>query len=456
MSNVVPADQKSGVPALTDTAFDRQSLNSWTKDIDTDRTDMLKKAMIGLILIFGFGGIWSCTAPLGGAVIAGGRVIAEDRNRPIQHLEGGILEKVHVREGDHVAVGDTLFTLDTTSINAQLEQYRLKKAIARLELARYRAEVTERDHVNFPTDIDPAVAAHPRVIEALESQKEAFETGLEDRRATRNNIDTKILGLRGDIEGHQKVLVALEKQLELFELELKDFKTLLEQGHIQRTRVFATERKVVELIATIQRRKLEMEKARNTIEIYESEKEQRRFRFLSQANEKLVATQKSLNDAESAVLRLSDTLKRSVVKSPVDGTVFQLAKRTEGEVIKAGDTVMILFPEEDALTIEAQLQPTDRDEVYVGQDVQVIFPSDKENQGVPVDGKLTYVSADTVTSEQNPAGSYIVKVRVPPEASPEQMLPGNIAEVYIQTEPKTFMEIISEPFTRFAFKAFKG
>ncbi len=145
-----------------------------------------------------------------------------------------------------------------------------------------------------------------------------------------------------------------------------------------------------------------------------------------------------------------------MVRSPVSGTVFQLAKRTIGEVIKQVANNLILFPGDGALTIEAQLQATDRDEVFVGQDVQVIFPSDKENQGLPVAGTLTYVSADSVVSDGNPAGSYVVKVKLLAEAVPGQMVPGNIAEVYIQTEAKTFMEIISEPFTRFAFKAFKG
>ena len=346
--------------------------------------------------------------------------------------------------------------LDTVSIDASLESYRLRKAIAQLELARYRAEVTESQSVSFPDNIEPAVAQHPRVLEALHSQKEAFETGLKDRLATNVNIDTKILGLRGDIEGHGKVLVALERQLELFELELADFKVLMEQGHIQRTRVFATERKVVELVATIQGRKLSIEKSANDILIYESEKEQRRYRFLAQANERLVATQKALNDAEAAVLQLKDRMERAIVRSPVSGTVFQLAKRTIGEVIKPGETVLVMFPEDDELTIEARLQATDRDVVYVGQDVQVIFPSDTENQGQPVHGTLTYISADTVVTEGNPAGNYIVKVKLPTEAAPGQMVPGNLAEVYIQTEPKTFMEIISEPFTRFAFKAFKG
>lgn len=456
MTKAIPANEDGDAPIMQNTTFSKSELQGWTKGLDTDRSDMLRKASIGLLLVFGFGGVWSCTVPLGGAVTAGGRVVAENMNRPIQHLEGGILKKVHVEEGQSIKAGDVLLELDTTRLAAALEGQRLKKAIARLELARYRADVNGDKAVVFPADLDAAIATSASILEAIDSQREAFKTGLLDRLATAENIDTKILGLKSDIEGHGKVLVALDRQLELFQLELKDFNTLLEQGHIQRTRVFATERKVVELIATIERRKLEMDKAENGIRIFETEKKQRQFQFLAESNLRLVATQKQYNEAHSAVIQYMDNVARATVRSPVTGTVFQLAKRTVGEVIKPGDTVIVLFPEEDALTIEANLQATDRDVVYLGQDVQVIFPSDTENQGVPVAGTLTYISADTLRRENDPTGSYIVRVKVEPEASPEQLLPGNIAEVYIQTEPETFAAMISKPFLRFAFKAFKG
>lgn len=436
--------------------FEHDDLKNWGERVGTDSRVILRRAFIVMLILFGFGGTWAALAPLGGAVIASGKVIAAGQNRLVQHFEGGILQKLNVKEGDPVKKGQTLVELETINTEAQLEANRLTKALARIELARLRAEVREQTTLTFPTDIDPAVANTARVKEAIQSQRDEFQFGLEFRASSRQKIDTQILGLKSDIEGREEVLVALNRQLELFELELKDFRVLLEQGHISRTRVFATERQVVELVAQIANTKLEIEKARNEILNLETEKEQNRSEFLAKTNAQLLDTQKLYNEAASNVIRLSDTLNRMVVRSPVDGTVFQIAKRTIGEVVRPGDTIMMLFPDNDALTIEAQLSPIDRDEVAVGQDVMVVFPSDQKNQQAPVPGRLTYISADTITSEQDPVGSYVVRIEVSPDASPEQWLPGNLADVYIQTEPKTFLQIISEPITRFAFRAFKG
>ncbi len=442
----------AGAPAK----FDREALQSWANGVNTNTAVTLKRALIAFVILFGFGGLWAALAPLGGAVVASGKVIALGQNRFVQHLEGGILKTLDVREGDSVQKGDVLITLDTLDVEAQLEANRLQKALARIELARLRAEVNEQATVEFPTDIDPAVANTARVQEAIKSQYDEFRFGVEFRKSRREKLDNQILGRRGDINGHEEVLIALRRQLELFELELESFRELFKLGHVSRTRVFATERQVVELVAQIANTNIEIEKAKNDIENFETEKAQGRSEFLSNANAQLLDTQKTYNEAASNVIRLSDTLERMVVRSPVDGTVFRIVKRTIGEVIKPGDTIMVVFPKNDALTIEARLQPTDRDEVFIGQDVMVVFPSDRKNQQAPIPGKLTYVSADTITTEEDPVGSYTINVLVEPDASPEQLLPGNIAEVYVQTESKTFLQIISEPFTRFAFRAFKG
>ncbi|MFC3051702.1 HlyD family type I secretion periplasmic adaptor subunit [Kordiimonas pumila] len=454
MSDIVPVS--SNLPAVKSDKFERASLQKWAENIDVDRKPLLRKALYVFIIVFVFGGIWSVTAELGGAVIASGKVVAEGKNRLIQNLEGGILKELNVKEGDKVKEGDILALLDPLQLAAQLESNQLQRAIARIQLARLRAEVHNLADIQFPTDIDPAVADHPRVIEAISSQTDEFVAGRNFRRATDEILDTRIKGLEGDIEGQKEVLEAYNRQLELFELELKDFKVLLEQGHIARTRVFATERKVVELIATVANVKLDMQKARNEILNYQTEKRQNMLEFKEKANNQLIEAQKTLSSADSSVARLTDMLDRSIIRSPVEGTVFRMGKHTLGEVVKPGETMFVVFPDDDALTIEAYLQPTDREHIHTGQDVEVIFPSDKQSRMTPVPGKLIYVSADTITSEQDPTGKYLVKILVDPDHIPKQLLPGNIAEAYIQTEPTTFAAIMAKPFTRFAFRAFKG
>lgn len=444
------------LPALANDKFEREALQAWHKDVDTDTTPILKRAMLTLLLIFGFGGLWSVSVDIGGAVIASGRVIAQDRNRVVQHLEGGILDELTVREGDRVSTGDIVARLDGTQVYAQLNASRLQEAVLEAQLARRRAETQQQDTIEFPTDVPSQIASTERYRETVDSEQQEFDAQRRLYLAKMDILSTRIEGERASIQGTQEVLTALEKQIALYRLELTDFKALLEKGLIKRTQVFATERKVAEVEAQIANAHLDMEKAQNNIDNLNREKRQTTLTYLKDANFAVVQIQQKLNQLGSQVERLSDMANRAEIRSPVDGTIFRIATRTLGAVVKPGETIMEIFPDNDALTIEAQVQLTDIEQVQVGQDVQVVFPSNREKAMTPIPGKLIYLSADAVVSERNPIGSYVAHVTIDPEHQTEDLLPGNFAEVYIQTEPKTFLEHISRPFTRFAFRAFKG
>ena len=452
------SEQKdNGKPSNTiEGKFDRADLSQWGESVNTDRTKILRMARYILIAVFGFGGVWAATVPLGGAVIASGRVIAEDRNRIIQHLEGGILSELLVREGDEVKEGQVVARLDDTQINAQLDADLLQRAIFRAQLARRRAEVTLSDTIDFPTDFDPRVAGDPRLIEGIESQREEFNSLREYGAAKVQNLRNSIIGQEKDIEGQQELLVAYEKQVGLFREELEDFLVLLGQGHVTQIRVNTTERQIAQIDANIANSKIAIEKSYNNIESLKNQIEQEQLSYLNTANNAVVEIQQSLNQLGGRIERFTDMASRGDIKSPVEGRVFQIAKRAIGEVIRPGDTIMAIFPSDDPLEIEAMVQIKDIERVEQGQDVKVIFPTDRANRGVPVEGKLTYLSSDAIVSEANPAGTYVAHVRLNDDQPQGNMLPGNLAEVYIQTDPKTFLQIVTQPFTRFMFKSFKG
>ncbi|NVJ97146.1 MAG: HlyD family type I secretion periplasmic adaptor subunit [Alphaproteobacteria bacterium] len=443
-------------PALAEDRFERGALQAWHKDVDIDQTKTLKRAMMALLLIFGFGGIWSVSVDIGGAVIASGRVIAQDRNRVVQHLEGGILDELTVREGDRVSAGDIVARLDGTQVYAQLNAARLQEAVLLAQLARRRAETQLKETIEFPEDVLPEILATERYRETVASEQQEFDAQRRLYLARLDIIDTQIKGQESNIQGTMAVKKALEKQFELYSLELRDFKELLKDGLIQRTQVFATERKVAEVEANVATSDLEIETTRNNIENLRRERNQTTLTYLKDANQAVVQIQQRLNQLQSQVERLADMAERGEIRSPVDGTIFRIATRTLGAVVRPGESIMEIFPDNDALTIEAQVQLTDIEQVHVGQDVQVVFPSNREKAMTPIPGKLVYLSADAVVSEQNPFGSYIAHVTIDPDQETTDLLPGNFAEVYIQTEPKTFLEHVSRPFTRFAFRAFKG
>lgn len=456
MSEQTPKNGNAALPNSIDDKFDRNDLSIWGEKVDTDGSKVLRMARYILIGVFGFGGIWAATVPLGGAVIASGRVIAEDRNRVIQHLEGGILAELLVREGDEVKEGQVLARLDGIQIKAQLDADLLQRAVFRAQLARRRAEVTLSETIDFPTDFDPRVASDPRLLEGIESQREEFNSLREYGAAKVDSLRNSIIGQEKDIEGQKELLVAYEKQVGLFREELTDFLVLLEQGHVTQIRVNATERQIAQIDANIANSKIAIEKSLNNIESLKNQIEQEQLSYLNTANNAVVEIQQQLNQLESRIERFTDMAARGAIKSPVNGRVFQIAKRAIGEVVKPGETIMNIFPSGDSLEIEAMVQIKDIERVEQGQDVQVIFPTDRANRGVPVEGKLIYLSSDAVVSETNPMGNYIAHVSLNVDQPQANMLPGNLAEVYIQTDPKTFLQIVSEPFTRFMFKSFKG
>lgn len=442
--------------ALANESFSRDDLDHWHEGLDTNRKPILKIAMWILIVVFGFGGIWSLVAPLGSAVVASGRVIAEDRNRVVQHLEGGILEELMVREGDMVEAGTVVARLDDTLLRAQLDADLLQEAILRVQLARRRAEVQLSDNIDFPVDFDPLIEADPRLAEGIQSQREEFQSVKSYIEAKIANLQNNIIGQRQDIEGQQEALAAYETAAALYREELRDFEELDELGYTRKLQINQRKREIAQTDARVANTKINIEKARNNIESLQNQIEQERLSYLKTANETVVQIQQSLNQTQSRIDRLKDMLNRTEIVSPSEGRVFRIAKRAIGEVVRPGETIMEIFPSEDALTIEALIQITDIEKVAEGQEVQVVFPSSREKRLTPLPGELIYLSADAVVSENNPTGMYIGHVRLDASANQEDMLPGNFAEVYINTGSRTFAEILAKPFTRFLFRSFKG
>ncbi|WP_417451976.1 HlyD family type I secretion periplasmic adaptor subunit [Kordiimonas sp.] len=439
----------------TSKSFKRLSLQRWHDNIDYSDNRALKLAKVVLFLVFGIGGLWAAFAPLGGAVIATGRVAAENQNRVVQHLEGGILTEVLVREGERVDAGQVLARLDTSQIGPQLDNLRLQRAVLRVQLARRRAEIKGANSITMPSFPDEMLE-NPRLQETIESQTSEFYALNDLTQSQIDILENKIKALRDDIRGQQAVIEARTKQEELLALELRDFKDLLEKGLVQRTRVFATERELSIVRANLSIAKLQIEKSKNEIVSTEAQKGQVRLERLKQAEDLSIELQKELNKFESEIARYEDVSERKLIKAPSNGTVFRIAKKTIGAVLAPGEALMEIVPTLENFRVEAQVAVRDIEEVYVGQDVEMRLLSVKSRSKPPLTGKITYVSADAVVSDANPQGSYIAYIAVDEGQETNSIMPGNVATVFIKTEPKTFLEILILPISRFTERAFKG
>lgn len=439
--------------ATSESAFHLGDLQSWSTDIRTGNRRLMSVVAVVLALVFGFGGVWAATAPLGGAVVTSGRVIAQGRNIAVQNLEGGILARILAAEGQAVVKGELLAEMDTTSVLSQLQRVRVDRAISMIELARWRSE---RDGTELDSSIGDLgeLGNHARVREAFESQFAEFSSG-------RQAFAQKLRGIDGQIRNEEQDLIYLQTQISQTETQIKlvgnergNLGKLQEKGLVSNARVLSLDRELSRLEAERSNVLATIEKSHNNISSLNEEKQQLSSEREVRISEKLTELQKRLTAHEDQVTRLEDILQRSDLTAPVDGVVFNIPAKSVGAVIQPGQTIVEILPSDVSLEMEVQIAPTNIDDMYVDQPVEMVFPSDQEKVRSPLKGKVNYISADAFTSQ---AGDirYIARVSLDPDWNGRIILPGMVGEVFFRTEARTLLELLAEPVTRFARRSFE-
>lgn len=438
--------------AVSQRAFRLGDLQSWSTPVRASNRRLMSIVGLVLLLVFGIGGVWAATAPLGGAVLASGRVIAQGRNIAVQNLEGGILARILVVEGQAVTKGQLMAEMDTTSVLSQLQRVRIDRAISMIELARWRAE---RDGTDLDPDFEALgeLADHPRIREAFDSQLAEFSSG-------QQAFSQKLRGIDGQISNEEQDLIYLstqisqtEKQIALIGNERTNLGKLQEKGLVSNARVLSLDRELSRLEAEKSNVLASIEKSRNNIDALNEEKRHLASERKVQISENLTELQKRLTVHEDQLTRLQDVLRRSDLTAPADGVVLNIPAKSVGAVIQPGQTIAEILPSHASLEMEVQIAPGDIDEIYVDQAVEMVFPSDQTNVRPPLKGQVNYISADAFTSDTGDI-RYVARVRLDPEWSGRLILPGMVGEVFFQTKARTLLELLAEPVMRFARRSF--
>lgn len=456
-------DQSTAVGAAVKTdptvwqPFKPGDLQKWHEGVSVKRHKVTKFAKIVLLVMFGLGSIWASTVEIGGAVVAPGTVITEARNRVIQNLEGGILYALPVREGETVNKGDVVAQLDTTASDGQLQALEVREAIFRIQLARRQATIADLDEIELPTDLPARVMASPRVQETIAAQRSEFQSSNDFIKGEIKALEIQIDNLYKDNQGLSQVLSSLQKQ----EAQTREFamglKELLEKDGTVSVQVVNRELGLLYgLEAQIEETKVQMQQNLGGIEDAENRKQQVRLQLLQRSEIQTVNLQAQLNDTSEQIARLRDRIERASMRSPVDGTVIQIHQKTLGAVLKPAETILEIFPIEDQLQIEVRIKPKDVKDTRLGQSAKIQFG--RIFSSSPISGTLTFISDDVVPDpeDRNADPTYTALVRVDPDADTDDVIPGNTAQVYLETEPRTFFEIITGPFSRLEFEAFKN
>lgn len=401
------------------------------------------------IIIFTFGilGLWAAFAPLDAAVIAHGSLSNETSKKTIQHLEGGIVRAIHVREGQEVKKGQLLFELDPTQANASFEIARNQLVALLAQEARLAAERDNQPSIRWPAELqntaDPAVA---RAI--ADEQKQFFE-----RRATiRGQVDVlnaQRSQYQSEIDGIDRQSVGLKEQVAFVDDELTGLRTIYEKGLVPRPRLLALERERASLNGSIGRLQADRSKALQGVGEVGLRIRQLQQQFYEQVSQEVAEVRVKIADIREREIVAADQVKRINVVSPANGVVQNLRVFTNGAVIRPGEPMVDVAPEDEDLLIHAQFSPTDVDNIHNGMRAEVRLSSFHSRKIPVLEGTIQSISKDRIVDEANKTAYFLAIVRVDDSNLPKQVADritaGMPAEVIVPTGERTVLQYLFEP-----------
>jgi len=396
--------------------------------------------------------LWARYAQLDEVAVAEGKVVPAEKVKLVQHLEGGILQAILVREGQRVAAGDPLaqIELPVSALNRDdllakrdglvLARTRLLAEHAHGELALPAAEAQRR----------PELAAAER--QTYEARRSELETRLA---AVRQLVEQKRLGVDELVSAQAALRNDLRLARESFEISEK----LARDGLTSKLEHLERRREVQRLEGQLQTLTASVPKAQAALAEAQQKLQEERQRYERELVERLALVEQDLSRGEQQLSQASGQAERTTIRSPIDGVVKNLRYHTIGGVVGPADAVMEIVPGDDDVVIEAQLLPKDRGYVAVGQHARVkISAYDFVRYGA-LDGEIVHVAADTTLDGE---GHPYFKVLVRPtrgylghEAGQLPVTAGMVASVDIHTGTRSVMDYLLKPLLRVGAEAFR-
>jgi HlyD family type I secretion membrane fusion protein len=444
------------------TTIEKQAIMSQALTYDTIRLLGLPKgevpdesinrvAAIGWAIVavfFGLFGTWAATAPLKGAVVVNAVVKVEGNRKSVQHLEGGIVKELRIKEGDKVAAGDVLIVLDDSQARAEYEVLTQDFIVLRATEERLRAELAHRLNITFPEDLK-AHSDERYVKEVWDAQVHQMEVRLAALEGQRQVIKEKIAQLEHQIVGLEAQVQAFSAQIVSVKDERTSLLPLLEKGIVARPRVLQLERTAAGLDGQIADAKASIAKARQAI----AEQVQQTAQL---DNDRMMDLAKDLRDTQAKLLEVipklmhaRSVLDRIEVRSPYTGRVVGLSVFSVGGVINRGDKIMDVVPDRESLVVEAQVAVEDISEVHPDMRAEVHLTAYKQRTTPIVHGDVFQVSADRLTDSKTNNPYYTTLVRVDERELADlphiRLYPGMPATVVIPTVDRTALDYLIGP-----------
>jgi HlyD family secretion protein len=414
--------------------------------------------LASLVLLSGGLGGWAATTELSGAIVAAGTLVVDSNVKTVQHPSGGVVGELKVRDGDRVKAGEVIARLDATETRANLSI--VLNSLDQLAARQARLEA-ERDGSEQPVFAEPLAsrAEIADIARLIEGEHRLFELRRTARLGQKAQLGERAAQLGEEIKGLSGQAAAKEREIALIERELEGVRELYGKNLIPLPRLTALEREAVridgernQVIASAAQAKGRIaEIALQTIQIDQD--------LRSEVAKELRDIQDKTAELAERKVAAEDKLRRIDIRAPQDGIVHELSVHTVGGVVKAGETLMLIVPASDDLSVEAQVRSQDIDQLRPGQPVTLRFPAFNQRTTPEIDGVMRTVSADVVQDQKTGTSHYVARIQMPAAEIARleglSLVPGMPVDAYIRTSDRSVLSFLVKPFRDQIAKAFR-
>lgn len=434
-------------------ATDALNLVDINPDLPTDTRSTIRLGFITLAL--GFGGflVWAAFAPLDEGVPTMASVTIDTKRKAIQHMTGGVVDRVVVREGQQVKAGDTLLELNEGTNRANFESVRQNYMAQRAAESRLMAEIGGHSSISFHPDL-VAASKDPIINLHILTQTQLFESRRSALASELSAIDEAIAGqealLASNLLQQENRKLQAEKQSE----QLRSITDLAKDGYVPRNQVLQLEQSQAELKAVLADLQGVRMRTERSIAELKLRRKQRVMEGSKEASSQLAEVRREVLAGRERMSATAAELRRVKITAPVDGQVIGLSIASAGGVVTPGQKIMDIVPAGEGVVLDARIPPHVIDRVRAGDEVAIRFSAFAHSPQLVVDGTINSISGDVIT-EQTPAGImsyYLARVSLTADGlkklGDRQLQPGMGAEVLIRTGERSLLTYLLHPLTK--------
>ena len=395
--------------------------------------------------------LFAVFAPIDSGVPTQGMVTIDTKRKTIQHLTGGLVEKVLIREGQPVQAGELLIKLNESQARAEYESARQRYLSLRTTEDRLLAEQAGKEHIDFHPDVladkdDPTLAAH------LQTQQQMLTSRRLALRSETGAINEALQAQQEAAKGYSAQLESRKQQRQFIIQERDGLRELVKEGYAPRNKLWEIERMASETEAIISDLTANLARARRGAAEMAMRKTQREQEFRKEVDSALADVQREISADEERLKATREALERTEIRAPVAGSVTGIAQQTVGGVIAPGSRIMDIVPSDEILMLEAQIPPHLRDRLKIGQSADVRFSNFSNTPQLVIEGQLVSISADLLTDPISGGGYYLARIRITQDGQKSLgnhvLQPGMPAEIVIKTGERSLFSYLLNPLVR--------